>query len=65
MAVSKAQPLVAMCVLASGGCAADRYQWNLGHETVTAKPKLARHDVEEITRLVTRATFSPISRLFV
>ena len=38
----------------------DRYQWNLAHATLTANPPLSRHDIEEITRLVTRATLSPI-----
>ncbi|MGB9474544.1 MAG: hypothetical protein WCE87_05680 [Candidatus Udaeobacter sp.] len=41
-------------------CAADRYQWNLAHETVNPPNSLPRPDVEEITRVVTRATMSPV-----
>jgi len=41
-------------------CAADRYQWNLTHETITPPNSLSQPDVEEITRVVTGATVSPI-----
>ena len=59
-AVSTAQLVAAICNLVLAGCTADRYQWNLSHETVTATPKLSQHDIEEITHVVTRATLSPI-----
>jgi hypothetical protein len=60
MGRSIAKLLLALSALSLVGCYTDRYQWNLAHETVTAKPKLLRHDIEEITRVVTRATLSPI-----
>jgi hypothetical protein len=60
MAASTAQVVAAICSLMVAGCMADRYQWNLAHETVTATPKLSQHEIEKITRVVTRATLSPI-----
>ena len=60
MAVSTTQLVALICNLALAGCTADRYQWNLAHETVTATPKLSRQDIEEITHVVTRATVNPI-----
>jgi hypothetical protein len=60
MGVTIAKLLLAVSALALSGCYTDRYQWNLTHATVTANPPLSHHDIEEITRLVTRATLSPI-----
>ena len=61
MRVRIAKVLLAVSALSLVGCYTDRYQWNLAHATVTAKPPLSRHDIEEITRLVTRATLSRYS----
>jgi hypothetical protein len=55
--------LTILSVLSFAGCYANRYQWNLTHATVTAKPALSPRDVEEITRLVTRATLSPMESI--
>ena len=63
MGVSIAKLLLAVSALWLVGCYADRYQWNLAHATVTANPPLSRHDIEEITHLVTRVTLSPISSI--
>jgi len=60
MDVRIAKLLLAVSALALVGCYTDRYQWNLAHATVTANPPLSYRDVEEITRLVTRSTLSPI-----
>ena len=60
MGVSIAKLLLVVFALALVGCYTDRYQWNLAHATVTANPPLSRRDIKEITRLVTRATLSPI-----
>jgi hypothetical protein len=40
-------------------CAADRYQWNLAHAEVVARPPIARSDLEAIVRLVSDATMAP------
>src|SRR5256885_11435693 len=63
MGVSIANLLLALSALSLVGCSTDRYQWNPAHATVTANPALSRHDIEEITRLVTRATLSPIGSI--
>jgi hypothetical protein len=60
MRVSVAKLSLTLSALLLAGCYADRYQWNLAHATVTANPALSRHDIEAITRLVTRSTLSPI-----
>jgi hypothetical protein len=46
------------------GCAEDRYQWNLTHAEVTARPPLPRADLEEIIRVVTHATVQPIGSIY-
>jgi|KBSSwiStaDraftv2_1062776.scaffolds.fasta_scaffold469096_2 hypothetical protein len=63
MNVCFATLLLTLSALSLAGCYADRYQRNLTHATVTASPALSRHDVEEITRLVTRATLSPMDSI--
>jgi hypothetical protein len=63
MTLGTAKFLLTLSVLSLVACYADRYQSNLTHATVTAKPALARHDIEEITRLVTRATLSPMESI--
>jgi hypothetical protein len=46
------------------GCAANRYEWNLAHARVTARPPLARADLEQIIRVVTQATVQPIVSVY-
>jgi hypothetical protein len=58
-----AKVLLTMSALWLTGCYADRYEWNLAHATVTANPALSRHDIEEITRLITRTTLSPMQSI--
>ena len=60
MSVPIAKLLLTLAALSIAGCETDRYRWNLAHATVTANPPLSRHDIEEITRVVTRATLSPM-----
>jgi len=63
MRLGVATLLLTLSALSLASCYADRYQWNLTHASVTASPPLSRHDVEEITRLVTRTTLSPMNSI--
>jgi hypothetical protein len=63
MSLGTAKPLLMLSALWLLGCYADRYQWNLTHATVMGNPALSRQEIEEITRLVTRATLSPIGSI--
>jgi|SRR6266513_1654357 len=55
--------LLAVLLFACMSCETDRYQWNLNHAEVHAKPPLPRADVEQIVRLVTHTTTSPIGSI--